>query len=76
MKIEYNSHYGSDFIKVKNEVGLEVILSSVGAGIYQITYDGIKTLSTPENLKIYVNPNPAYYGKTMAQSLDELKADW
>lgn len=73
MKIEYNSHYGSDFIKVKNEVGLEVILSSVGAGIYQITYDGIKTLSTPENLKIYVNPNAAYYGKTIGPIAGRVK---
>ena len=73
MKIEYNSHYGSDFIKVKNEVGLEVILSSVRAGIYQITYDGIKTLSTPENLKIYVNPNPAYYGKTIGPIAGRVK---
>lgn len=73
MKIEYSNHYGSDFIEIENEVGFKVILSSVGAGIYQLSLNGNNFLSTPKDLKTYVNPNEAYYGKTVGPICGRVK---
>lgn len=53
----------SNLITIKNNKGLEIKLSPVGAGIYSITLNGDLLTLTPKNESDYDN---GYYGKTIA----------
>ncbi len=45
---------------------LEVVLSSYGAGIFKLIYDGKSIATTPEKLEDYLT-SKAYYGKTIGR---------
>lgn len=53
----------NELILIKNNLGLEVYLSPVGAGIYAIKLDGKYMTLTPKNIENY---DRGYYGKTIA----------
>ncbi|HBM69966.1 MAG TPA: hypothetical protein DD377_00915 [Firmicutes bacterium] len=73
MKINDQKHFGSDFITFDNENGFVVTLSSIGAGIVDITYLNTKVISRPKDYQIYLGNNGGYYGKTIGPIAGRVK---
>lgn len=66
MQIENKIINGSNFVKATNSVGMEVILSEFGAGIYQIKIDGVPMLVGLKDYKDWMESS-AYNGKTIGR---------
>ena len=54
------------FVNLRNDTGFEAVLSTIGAGIYQIYVDGAPMLIGPKGLFEY-EISDAYYGKTIGR---------
>ena len=54
------------FVSLNNGTGFEVVLSTFGAGVYQIYVDGAPMLIGPKGYYDY-EISDAYYGKTIGR---------
>lgn len=60
------------FVVIKNEY-LEVTLSTLGASIYRIIFNGEEMVLTPKDQKDFLKPN-VYYGKTIGRLCGRIEA--
>jgi len=72
MKIETSSLNGLTFIEVTNNVGLKVVLSTFGAGIYEITLDGVPMTSCEKDRTVWAT-SPSFAGKTVGRIAGRIK---
>lgn len=66
MTIESKQIFEATFLTIKNEVGMEVTLSSFGAGIYQILIEGEPMLAGYKDYSLWVNDS-GYHGKCVGR---------
>lgn len=72
MKITQAVHGGSAYFVVESRSGLTLILSEVGAGIYDCLYKGRHLVETPRDHDIYER-STGYYGKSVGRVAGRLK---
>ncbi len=65
MKIRRYQEKGFEFLELSNEAGLVLTLSSVGAGIASIIYDGKSMTHAPLHKEEYISDAGNFYGKTI-----------
>ena len=61
-----------EFITLKNNKGLEVILSNFGASFYRIIYKGEDMILTPRDESVFLD-NSRYYGLTIGRIAGRVK---
>lgn len=66
MRIENSERGGVSFLRLLNDVGLEITLSDFGAGLYEARYDGLP-LTIAEKEKASWLHSSAYFGKTIGR---------
>ena len=72
MTISEKRLHNSTFINIKNDVGLEIELCSMGAAIYSIRYGERLLTFAPEDKELFLH-NLGYYGKTVGRIAGRVK---
>ena len=65
---------GLEFIKIKNNVGLEVTFCTLGASIFEIEFLGEKMTNNPKNPQDFLRKN-VYHGKTIGRVAGRIKGN-
>lgn len=69
----FKAKHGVKFITISNDAGLEVVLSTFGASIYNVKLDMEPMIITPRYFDIFYH-SPKYYGKTVGRIAGRLKS--
>lgn len=72
MNIKIEKVLNSNFISIKNKLGLEVVLCSFGASIYEIKINDVLMNISPKDKIEFLNSN-AYFGKTIGRISGRIK---